>query len=76
MSALCEMKESLIDPVQNPSSEQFALYIFPLGWLALFFVSLLKFSISYVYPLLAHGQSFRYEEALTHGLPGSYRSSS
>jgi hypothetical protein len=27
---------------------QIALYAFPLGWLALFFVSLLKFSISYV----------------------------
>lgn len=27
---------------------QIALYAFPLGWLALFFVSLLKFNISYV----------------------------
>lgn len=27
---------------------QFALYVFPLGWLALFFVSLLKFNISCV----------------------------
>jgi hypothetical protein len=58
MSVLCETKELLIDPVQNPSSEQFALYIFPLGWLALFFVSLLKFNISYVYPLLQHGHPF------------------
>lgn len=30
------------------SPSQIALYAFPLGWLALFFVSLLKFNISYV----------------------------
>lgn len=59
-------RESLIDSIQNPSSKQFALYIFPLGWLALFFVSLLKFNISYVYPLLAHGHPLFYEEALKH----------
>lgn len=32
----------------KPPLVQIALYAFPLGWLALFFVSLLKFNISYV----------------------------